>query len=186
MTEANSNRKITNPLVGDELTFLTLSSESDGKHSIVEVYLQPNGGSEPHFHIQLTERFTAISGTLGVQVADQELRLEPGESYTVQPNITHKYFNPTDEPIRFQVEITPGHQGFEQFLQIAYGLAEDGLTTATGMPKNPLHTAVFFEISDTNLPGAIRIIEPIIRFFGLIAKRRNTKEKLIQQYCRIS
>lgn len=179
------NRRIKNPLIGDELVFITLSSESEGACSIVEVTLQPGGESVSHLHHDITEKFIALSGTLGVVVSGNEKFLQPNESYTIHPNVAHKYFNPTESVIRFRVEITPGSRGFEQFLQIAYGLAEDRLTTRTGMPINPIHIGVLLDISDTHLPGAIRFLEPVVRLFSYLGVVTGVRKKLIEKYCNV-
>ena len=178
-------RTIANPIVGDKLTFIELSSETNDQRTVVEVVLQPNGRSALHYHRLVTESFEAITGTLQLQRGKELVKLEAGQHATIEPDIVHGYANTTDQAIRFRVTVTPGFRGFEQFLQIAYGLAADGLTTASGMPKQLPHTGVLLTISDTNLPGAIRIIEPLIKLAGVYAKWRGIDKQLFERYCRI-
>lgn len=178
-------RTIRNPVVGDELEFVKLASESGGEKTVIEVTLQPGGGAERHFHTSIVERFESLSGTLGVEADGKDLRLAEGESFAVIPHIAHRYFNPGADVIRFRVDITPGHRGFEQFLQIIYGLAVDGRTTSSGMPLNPLYTGVLLAMSDTNLPGAIRVFEPVVRLLGWIGRMVGVDQSLINRYCKI-
>ena len=131
--------KIVNPVIGEEVTFLTSSKQSSGEKTLMEIYLSPTGGNPLHYHKTFTEIFTAIDGELGVKLG-KSLRkiLNPGESYTVGPNLIHGFFNPTDREIKFKSDINTGHQGFENSLRILYGLAEDGQTNDKGIPKTAI------------------------------------------------
>ncbi|MEM7126887.1 MAG: cupin domain-containing protein [Chloroflexota bacterium] len=180
-----NTRTISNPIVGDRLTFIELSSETNDQRTVVEVELQPGGSSALHYHTQVTETFEAVDGTLQIHRGKEKVYIESGQSATIEPGIVHGYANATEQEITFRVTVTPGFRGFEQFLQIVYGLAEDGLTTASGMPKRLTHTGVLLDISDTNLPGPIRIIEPLVKLAGLYARWKGSDKKLFEQYCRL-
>jgi len=80
--------------------------------------------------------------------------------------MVHAFANETREPVRFEVELTPGHRGFEQALQIAYGLA--------GIPRNLVHTALLVELGETRRPA------PCARW----GQRRGVDAVLVERYVR--
>ena len=86
-----------------------------------------------------------------------------GESAIAEPMINHLFRNRSGKPCRFTVELRPASRGFEQSLQIAYGLASDGLCKPNGFPKDKLALAWLFDISESNLPGWRSIFEFILR-----------------------
>ena len=173
---------IYHPIQRDRVTFLKTADETGGERTLVEVELSPGGGNGLHYHRSYSERFSPISGTLGVQIGKQECTLLPGDSALVEPGVPHRFFNPTQETIRFYVELAPGSKGFEQSLHIAYGLARDGETRANGIPRSLLALALLVDLSDTRLPGPLALLDP---FFGLLAhlgRRRGVEAALIARY----
>lgn len=176
-------RTIHNPIVGDTLTFIELSKESGGKRTVVEVRLKPGGKSALHYHTSIAETFEALDGLLQLQLGKEQVFIPAGESITIPAGMTHAYANPSSQEIAFRVVITPGFRGFEQFLQIIYGLATGGQTNKEGMPKKLTHIGVLLAMSDTNLPGAIRVIEPLIKLAGHYATWTGVDRQLVEKYC---
>ncbi len=174
-------RTITNPLIGDRVTFLKTADETGGGYTLVEVTLQPGGGTGLHYHVDYTESFTAVDGVLGIQLDDQELRLVPGEQAEVPLRRLHRFYNPGPTPITFQTRITPARQ-FEAMLRVAYGLATDGRCNAKGMPKNIWHLALLFELGETYLPGLPLGVQRGL--FGMLARiaRRLGKDAALKPY----
>jgi quercetin dioxygenase-like cupin family protein len=181
---AAKTRRIYNPIQHDAATFLETSAESDGRHTLIEVELAPGGGNTLHRHLAFDERFRALDGTLTVRIGNREERLETGEVACAPIGAVHCFSNRTDEPVRIRVELLPGHTGFEQSLQIAYGLAEDGLARANGIPKRLAHLALLVQMGDTRLPGAMRMLEPVLRLIARRARRRGVEAELVERYCR--
>lgn len=94
------------------------------------------------------------------------------------------FFNPTDKEIKFKVEITPGHEGFENSLRILYGMAADGLTNKKSIPKSFKHIALIACISDMNAPGLLTLLFPILKCIASKAKASGEEQQLIDTYCR--
>lgn len=175
---------ITNPLFKDSVKFVLTSTESAGKISELELTLQSGGKNPIHYHKSYSETFTAIEGEAGVGLGKKEKKiLKPGESYTVEPNTLHYWFNPTEGEIKFRVEIKPGHEGFENSLRILYGLAKDGLTNKEGIPKSMQHKAIVACMSDMNLPGFFTLIFPLLERIAKKAKISGVEQQLIDRYC---
>lgn len=183
MTATTAARTIYNPIARDRVTFLKTAAETGGETTFVEVELAPQGGNGLHYHTSYTERFTVISGELGIQLGTEQIRLHPGETALVEIGQLHRFFNSSDQTARFYTELRPGHAGFEQSLQIGYGLAADGKTNKQGIPTNPLALAVLVDMSDTRLPGVFTVLQPLFGLLARIARRNGTLERLQQRYC---
>jgi mannose-6-phosphate isomerase-like protein (cupin superfamily) len=179
-----AGRKIyVNPVIGDKLEFLKTARETGGAYTLVEIELAPGGSNIPHIHQAFSETFIPVEGTLEVRNGDQKVLLQPGQVHTAPAGVIHCFRNPTNKPVRFQAELRPGHEGFENSLKIVYGLAADGLTNRKGVPLNPTHTAVVGIIGDTHLPGAMALLMPLFRCLARRARRQGVEKGLLDRYC---
>lgn len=177
-----TTRTVTNPIMKDEVTFLETSSESGGRHTLVDVKLAPGGGVDLHYHTDFAEEFICLEGELSIQVDDYITRLTPGESAMAPVRSKHRFFNQSNQPCRFQCRIAPGFPGFEQSVQIAYGLVRDGKTNAKGMPTNLFALGYIVMISGTYLPGWMAAILPLMNWLGRQAIKRGIAAELQRRY----
>ena len=177
-------RKIYNPVQRDYVTFLKTAAETNGEYTLVEVELAPQGGVGIHYHKTYSEKFDCIEGELKVQLGRDVHILNTGSSATAHPNINHRFFNTSGKTCRFRVELRPASRGFEQSLQIGYGLARDGATKNNGFPKDKLALAWLFSISESNLPGWMSIFEVILRRQARTAIKKGLDKQLIHKYVR--
>lgn len=177
-------RTLENPVIGDRVTFIRTSDETDGEVTEIVVELAPGGGNEPHYHTSFTETFTALEGGLGVQAGTEERVLQPGQTATVSPGTVHRFFNPSDQVVRFRGEARPGRLAQERFIEIAYGLASDGRVNRKGFPRKLSHIALLMELGDLRMPGRLfRIVEPVLRWVARRARARGVEQELIDRYC---
>lgn len=183
-TTQAATRRIYSPVQRDAAVFLETTAESGGQRTLLEVELAPGGGNSPHRHMTYSERFEVIEGELAVRLGDAELALGPGDAATVPIGAVHCFANRTDAEVRFRVEIAPGHRGFEQALQIVYGLAEDGLVSRDGTPNDPLVLALLGEMGEMRLAGPKAVITPILALLARLARRRGLEQRLVERYCR--
>ncbi|MCU0493556.1 MAG: cupin domain-containing protein [Chloroflexaceae bacterium] len=182
---ANSTpRRIYNPVQKDYATFLETSAETNGQRTLIEIELAPGGGNRTHYHLSFAERFEVLEGELQVLLGKATQLLTPGQTATAPPNTLHCFSNPTNQTTRFLVELRPGHTGFEQALQIAYGLAADGKTNRESLPTNPYHMAILFTTSEGMVPGVFALLTPVFRFLAARARKLGIEQELIRKYCR--
>lgn len=177
-------RRIYNPVQKDYVTFLKTSEETNGGQTLVDVELAPKGGVGIHYHKTYSEKFDCLEGELKVQAGKTIHTLLPGQTVTAQPYANHRFFNTSDKVCKFRVELRPASRGFEQSLQIGYGLARDGETNSNGFPKNRLALAWLFEISESNLPGWMSLFEFILRRQAKKAVSTGLDKALVQKYVR--
>lgn len=178
-------RTIINPLYKDQVTFTQTSEETGGKITELDLILSPKGGNPLHHHTSFEETFTAVKGDLGLKLKDKTLILKPGESYTVKKMEAHGFFNPSDsDEIHFNIQIRPGHTGFENALRIMYGLAQDGLTAKNGIPKD-LGVAFWLgEINDSKVHGLLfKLLQPLGSFLAQGVKKKGIDQELLKRYC---
>ncbi len=175
-------RTIVNERAGHSTTFLKKAAETGGEYTLLEIVLAPGGGNDPHYHQEFSEKFKAVSGTLGLKQKGEEVLLEPGETALAEVGDEHAFYNPGDEPITFRVRIEPGSPGFEKALYILYGLTNEGLVDEEGLPESIYHTAVFAALSDTRsheIGAALSWL--IVRLAGR-AQRLGIEDELIETY----
>lgn len=175
-------RKIYNPIQKDQVTFIKTHADTNGEYTLVEVELADGGGVGLHYHKTYSEKFNCLDGELQVQLGKKIHNLQAGKSATADPNINHLFRNRSGKPCRFRVELRPASRGFEQSLQIGYGLASDGLCRANGFPKDKLALAWLFDISESNLPGWMSIFEFILRRQAKKAREKGIDKALTNRY----
>ncbi|MFN8291721.1 MAG: cupin domain-containing protein [Chitinophagaceae bacterium] len=175
-------RKIYNPIQKDTVTFLKTAADTRGECTLVEVELADGGGVGLHFHKTYSESFECLEGEVQVQLGKTIHRLAPGQSATAAPYIHHLFRNRSGKPCKFRVELRPASRGFEQSLQIGYGLARDGKCKANGFPKDKLALAWLFDISESNLPGWMSLFEFILRKQSRKAVKKGIDRELTDRY----
>jgi mannose-6-phosphate isomerase-like protein (cupin superfamily) len=178
-------RTFYHPGQDDWATFLETTGESGGRHTLLEVVVAPGGGNPPHVHLTYAETFTVVSGTLTVRLGRRHLRLGPGEQATVPVGAVHCFRNETSEPATFRVALAPGHRGFEEVLQIAYGLAADGGFGRGGVPRDPRVLGLLIERSDMRMVGPKALLNPLMGVLAALARRAGLDRELAERYVRV-
>lgn len=160
---ASRGEPIESPLIGHEFRYfgdrfriLESSRDTDDGSSRADYFAAPGAKVPAHVHPDQEERFTVVSGTLGVRVGGRELILNPGQSAVGPPGVPHAWWNLSDdEKVRFLAELRPGLD-VEIFLETVLGLARDGKTIGGIIPKNPLQLAVLVdEVGRWTYPAGI-------------------------------
>lgn len=171
-----------NPSIKDRVTVIEGPEDTNNAHILLEIELQPKGGNALHYHTSFSEEFIPLEGPLGVQLDKQELTLLPGQSAMVVMGQAHRFFNHSEKTVRFLVKIVPANEGFLQSLRIAYGLAKDGLTNATGVPKKMDHLSILTALSDTRLAGGMSLLNGLFLWRAKKLKKKGMIEELIRRY----
>lgn len=177
-------RKIHNPIQKDTVTFFKTAAETNGEYTLVEVELADGGGVGLHYHKTYCEKFDCLEGEVQIGLGKEVHVLHPGETATAEAYVNHFFRNRSGKPCKFRVMITPACRGFEQSLQIGYGLASDGLCKKNGFPKDKLALAWLFDISESNLPGWMSIFEFFLRAQAKKARLKGIDKELISRYVR--
>jgi quercetin dioxygenase-like cupin family protein len=138
---ARAGEEIYNPVQQDRIIWRKTARDTDGDLLRADLFVSPRGGNPLHVHPRQEEHFKAVSGTLGVQVGDEQRWLRDGEEAVVAPGTPHRWWNDSDdEEAHVTVELRPALNS-EVFFETLYGLAQDGKTGENGVP-NVLQQAV--------------------------------------------
>lgn len=176
-------RTIINLVLKDEVTYIHTAQSTNGEKTVMDIQLEPGGGTPLHYHKTYSETFEVLSGELMVQIGKQKKKLGLGEKITVKRNEIHRFYSESNRPTKFRASIAPANEGFEKSLAILYGLASDGLTTKKGIPKSFRHLAITAVMSGMNLPGLLSNIEWVLEIVAKSKKSKKIQEELITKYC---
>jgi len=105
---ARAAEKIYNPVQGDWIVFRETAGDTNGELMSGELIVSPRGSNPLHVHPLQEEHFKVLSGTLGVQVGDEQRSLGEGEEALVPPGTPHRWYNEAEqEEARVLVEVRP-------------------------------------------------------------------------------
>lgn len=178
------DRVITNPVTGERATFLMECAETNGEYTKVMVELAPHAKGVPtHYHTRLTEEFEVVEGEMFVRAGREKKILKSGEKVFVPAGMLHTFRNKTDQPTKFIVEIRPGSVGFERSMRCGFGLARDGKTKKSGMPKSMVHLALLAKWGEGMAPWPTSIIIKMLTKKAEKAEKNGIAQELIERYC---
>ena len=161
------DRIVENPVIGDRVTFLRTTAETNGEYLLQRMELAPHGGNTMHYHLAFTEEFTVLEGELHVSLNGEERVLKAGESVLVPIKAPHRFYSTSDRPVVFTNEVRPARQ-MESAIRIVYGLARDGKVNSKSIPKNIWQMALIFEMGESYLVGMPLSLQRAI--FGTLAR----------------
>lgn len=165
---------ITNPITGDQITFLETAHETDGALLRFET-VSPTGRRGPplHVHEATQERFEVLSGKLGVVIGRQRDRhvLGPGQSLVVLPGTPHTFYNAGAAPVRSITEMRPA-DGFANALETLYGLASEAEHRKRGAFANMWRLAIITQQTESWFVGPpIGVQKVVFNVLATIARR---------------
>ena len=100
-------RTFANPAINDAATFIKTSAETNGAYTLVEIDLGKSDGPPLHYHKTFSEKFEVKKGVLYIQVGKDKKVLNTGESITVPAGTPHRFYNKTDNEVKFHVTFEP-------------------------------------------------------------------------------
>lgn len=132
---AFKNQVIGNKSNTDKVKFLVTSEESKGELMRAELTISPSVyRMQMHYHPVQEETISVITGELNLICNGREIVLFAGESYTVPPNASHKYWNGSGAETTAIIELRPALKS-EFYLETIYALNVKGKTNSkTGLP----------------------------------------------------
>ncbi|KAJ9601855.1 hypothetical protein H2200_013654 [Cladophialophora chaetospira] len=165
------------------------SLTNGGKRTIVEAELAVGASAPTHYHLDFTEAFTLLSGSMTVWTSDdlveenlKPIELEIGKEVAVTPKVLHKFL--VNEHARVRCIFTPGTLGFEKMILIMRGTQKDGIFDQFSSPESE-KGAMFYTILG-ELTNSLLVGEAQTRLEGFQAAKGGeieaTKKDLIAKY----
>ncbi|WP_143959895.1 cupin domain-containing protein [Litoribacter populi] len=170
--------KLTHPVSGDSVEFVSTTKENDGFFSIMHVLLNPTSNIPYQVHRKTVHVFTSLKGGLCIRLKGGELELLPeGKSFTVFPNTPYAVLNPGVGPIKYEHKVNPGRRGYEDAINIAFGMLR------VGHRMSMVEKSFLDYISDT-YPCTLqeKMLQPLRRFFAQKALKDGAYKKLMDKY----
>jgi quercetin dioxygenase-like cupin family protein len=139
---AFTGQTISNPVSGEQITFMQTAADTAGELLEFELALSPDGHVPgAHVHPEQEERFHVLEGTMTFRMGLRRIVAEAGDTVVVPAGRVHRFANGGDSTARCRVEVVPALD-MEQLLETTVELALEGNVTRKGMPR-PLHLALF-------------------------------------------
>lgn len=167
---ARAGDELVNPATGLRTVFRETAETSAGELLQVDWIARPGWTTGPdHVHPRQEERFEVLSGRLGLRAAGVGRVHGTGDVIVVPAGVPHAAWNAGDVDVHVLVDFRPALRTAIAFETLA-GLARDGMTTAAGIPRNPLRLALVLrefedEIHFVRPPLAVQraLLSPLAR-----------------------
>ncbi len=176
---AYAGQILENAVSGERITFRKTASDTDGQLLEFDLELTPEGHVPgKHVHPSQEERFEVLAGTMKFKMGRRTVIAEAGEVVTVPAGVAHKFANGGDETAHVRVQVRPALE-MERLFETAVALADEGRTTAKGMPK-PLDLALFVSEFSDEVQGAfppVWIQRASLAPLAWIARKRGNAER---------
>src|SRR5206468_3149412 len=162
---------------------LKTGKETNSEYDLLEYeYFPKEKNSPPHYHSEFTEKYTIIKGMMIIEVENDFKLLIEGESYLVDRNKPHSFFNHTSESVRFTVEIRPASEPYIKGVIIRQGLLKDGLCKKNAIPKKISHLLVLMSLGKTYIPGFRGFIQKMLLQRANSSKIKAVEKELLKKY----
>lgn len=152
---------------GKRLVFRETAATTRGAWLVFDEFVEVDVGAVPaHIHPQQRERFTVVSGMLGVRVNGEQRCLQAGEVVDVPAGAAHTYWNAGEGELHHIVTLEPALD-HEVFFESVYGLATEGFTPDRKTLRNLLLAAGLFARHENWMAGVPVNVQKLV--FPLLA-----------------
>ena len=142
---------IHNRITGEDVTFLEINdARSRARFTLPAQAL----GVFLHIHTTFAETFQVLEGRLDMIVGDPKYPffLYAEQRRTVPLRAVHRFWNSSDQPVVFEVEVVPARH-LAETLDTLFALANAGGVKADGSPRHLFDLAIIGQLSESYLPG---------------------------------
>jgi quercetin dioxygenase-like cupin family protein len=101
---------------GERFCIRVPAKATDGAYSVTEIVSSPGDSTPLHVHEKEDEYVLVLEGTARIVLGEKTLDATAGETIELKRGIPHAWGNPTEQPIRLLMTVTPG--GCEEALVI--------------------------------------------------------------------
>src|ERR1700679_1350769 len=96
-------------LVGDAYKTMLSGADTNGKFSLIDMFVPPGGGPPPHRH-DFEESFTLLEGEIWATFRGRQSVVRAGETINIPANAPHSFTNAAKEPARLLCICAPAGQ----------------------------------------------------------------------------
>jgi uncharacterized RmlC-like cupin family protein len=122
---------IENPATGERIEFV---SERAHLLALDAFWTRPGHRTAAHVHPEMEETWRVVAGTAAFRIGERELTAEPGEAVVAPPGVTHRAWNPTDEPVQLRIEMRPALR-WREFTERLFALPPGDVDAALALVR---------------------------------------------------
>jgi quercetin dioxygenase-like cupin family protein len=111
---------------GSQTTYKAEGERPSGGPTVLEFVAAPGFNTGEHVHRRIEEIFYVVEGEFHVRAGDQMVRANPGDFILIPPGVPHGYANPSGNPAKMLVTISPAGVHDLYFEELAELLAKPG------------------------------------------------------------
>ena len=172
---AISGQVLDNPISGERITFRETAADTNGALLAIELELARDGHVPgAHVHPLQEERFEVLQGTMRFRKGLRAVTARAGDTVVVPPGTVHQFENAGDGPAHLSVEVRPALR-MEDLFETTVALAQEGRTTAGGMPF-PLELALFMREFEAEVRAPfvpVAVVQAVMAPLAWIARNRH-------------
>ena len=117
-------------VVGNTYTILVSGEDTEGRYSLIDMFVPPGGGPPAHRH-DFEESFTVLEGEIEATFRGEKVALRTGQVIQIPANAPHQFRNNSAQPARLLCLCSPaGLEGMFRELGIE-------VPTRTTVPPKP-------------------------------------------------
>ena len=116
-----ADRTINDPLTGQQLSFIEIAGETDGRSLRAEVRLAPGGFVPRHLHIRQDERIEIRAGSIRYRTRGVDRIMRPGDSAAVPRRRIHRVANAGSGEAVFILDVRPARH-IEQTMRSMFAM----------------------------------------------------------------
>ena len=132
----SEQRVVEDPVLRQRFSFRPASGEDGEEVLLVEMWVDPGGGTTPHIHPAMEERFKVLAGRPSFLAGRKWQTASPGETVIVPAGARHAYRNRGEEVAHVLCEAR-NPSSLQEFLEQVAALSRAGKITRHGLPKRP-------------------------------------------------
>lgn len=161
---------------GERFVWRATRESTGGAYCEFDLFLSPGAKvAAVHRHPNQEERFTTVTGVLRLKKGSESHLLTPGDMQVIPPGTPHRWGNANvDAPSHAIVRLTPALH-IEEFFEMFCFLAAEGKAAKSGLPRNPLQTAVLLDAYRQEFDFATnlqhRLLSPVMAVLAPIGRR---------------
>jgi len=171
---ALSGQVLDNPISGERITFRKTAADTNGDLLAIELELSPDGHVPgAHVHPLQEEQFEVLQGTMKFRKGLRTVTARAGDTVVVPPGTVHRFENSGDAPAHVRVEVRPAMR-MEELFEATVALAQEGRTTASGMPF-PLELALFMREFEAEVRAPfvpVAVVQAVMAPLAWMARNR--------------
>jgi mannose-6-phosphate isomerase-like protein (cupin superfamily) len=145
MTEAGLT--LDSPKIGQTITFLRTSRETDGAELVIEALMRPGAFMPPHVHVHQGETFEVLEGVGTFRVKGRKVVAGPGDGVVVPAGVAHRFRNRSDADVRIRATLRPALRTEDLFERL-FRLGAEGRVNRLGAPRPWVTAALIREFRD--------------------------------------